>query len=94
MLNTVPRPDAEPATILQNAAPSHDWLEELALNLAQNLEPVSRSKNNLLPGRLKILGTFLQSAYRYFAESSQEVTAVSHAAEWMLDNFYNIESWS
>ncbi len=91
MLDTVPRPDVEPVTDSQNATPSRDWLEELALHLAQNLEPVSRSNDNPLPARLRTLGTFLQSAYRYFDESSLEVTAASQAAEWMLDNYYIIE---
>ena len=92
MINTVPLPPAEPMAVSQNTASSRDRLEELALDLARILTLANRPNNNdPLPARLKRLGIFLQSAYRYFNESSQKDTNVSHAAEWMLDNFYIVE---
>ena len=92
MFNNVPLPGTEPVTALQNRISSRDWLDQLALHLAQTLEPVKRPGNtDPLPGRLKTLEAFLHSAYRYFDESSRAGGSVSHAAEWMLDNFYIVK---
>src|ERR1041384_8215958 len=44
-----------------------------------------------IPGRLKELKQFFQSAYNYFDQASQTQVAVSNASEWLLDNFYIIE---
>src|SRR6266508_4840604 len=92
MLNTAPLPGAERGTLVENVVPSPYWLEELALNLARNLKTISRPDNSdPLPQRSKTLVTFLQSAYHYYDELSRSDTPVSHAAEWVLDNFYIIE---
>ncbi len=92
MLNTVPLSGAERGTLVENVVPSPYWLEELALNLARNLKTISRPDNSdPLPQRSKTLVTFLQSAYHYYDELSRSDTPVSHAAEWVLDNFYIIE---
>jgi hypothetical protein len=92
MANPVRLPGAEPGTISQQNVPPPDWVEELALNLAENLEYIDHPRNhNLLPARVKTLGAFLQSAYRYFDKSSRTETTESYAAEWVLDNYYIIE---
>ena len=84
MLNTVSPAKVEAASVSS--------LEERALSLARALQPVSHSeKKDPLPARLKIMGAFLKDAYRHFDESSQAEPTVSHAAEWILDNFYIIE---
>ena len=91
MLNTVPLTDAEPESALGNVAP-RNWLKELAVYLAQHAGPLQHPDNhNPLPARLKNLGVFLESVHQYFEGTSHSETAVSHAAEWMLDNFYIIE---
>src|SRR5687768_7592895 len=92
MSNPVPLPGAEPGTIAQQAVPPPDWVEELALNLAENLEYIDEPRNHTpLPARVKTLGTFLQSTYRYFDKASRTGASESYAAEWVLDNYYIIE---
>ncbi len=92
MPNTVPLQGAEAGTVSQQVVPSPDWVEELAVNLAQNLELLGHPDNaDPLPARVKMLGTFLQSAYRYFDKISGVEGAESQAAEWVLDNFYIVE---
>src|SRR3972149_8594141 len=92
MLNTLPPRGAESVAILKNTTSSFAWLDELALNLAHALIPVTRPRHkDPLPTRWKTLESFLQSTYRYFDESSRTEGSVSHAAEWVLDNFYIIE---
>ena len=92
MFDSVPPPQAEPITVSQNIASPRTRLDEIALDLARLLSPVYRPRNNdLLPARLKTLGTFLQSTYRFFNETGKTGADVSRAAEWMLDNFYIIE---
>ncbi|MBI3175316.1 MAG: hypothetical protein HYZ25_16450 [Chloroflexi bacterium] len=89
MPNTVSPARVE--TLSVSASPG-SRLDERALSLARGLQPVSHSaKKDLLPARLKILGAFLKDVYRHFDESSRAETTVSHAAEWILDNFYIIE---
>lgn len=91
MLNIVPLADAERETASDNVAP-RNWLEELAVYLALQAEPVQYPGNhNPLPERIKNLGTFLASVNHYFEETNRSETAVSRSAEWMLDNFYIIE---
>ncbi|HEX6270207.1 MAG TPA: glucoamylase family protein [Anaerolineales bacterium] len=92
MPSTVPLPGAEPGTISPQSVLPHDWVEELALNLAENLEYIKQPINdNPLPARVKKLEALLQSAYRYFDKSSQTQSSESYAAEWVLDNYYIIE---
>ncbi|MEW6401113.1 MAG: glucoamylase family protein [Chloroflexota bacterium] len=90
MSNTVPLPGA--ATVSGQAVAPPDRVEALALNLAQNLEVLAHPHiGNPLPARVKVLGTFLQSAYRHFDKSSRAEVPESRAAEWMLDNYYIVE---
>ena len=92
MANPVPLAGAEPGTISQQTVPPPDWVEELALNLAENLESIEHPRDHhRLPARVKMLGTFLQSAYRYFDKSSRTEASESSTAEWVLDNYYIIE---
>src|SRR5688500_4701080 len=92
MPDPVPLRGAARSTLSQQPMPSPDWVERLALNLAENLESIEHPRNhNPLPARVKTLGTFLQSAYRYFEKSSRSEISESYAAEWVLDNFYIIE---
>ena len=92
MANPVPPPGAEPATFSQQTVPASDWVQELALNLAENLEYIDHPRNsNPLPAAGENMGTFLQSAYRYFDKSSRTDATESYSGEWVLDNYYIIE---
>ncbi|MGZ9164581.1 MAG: hypothetical protein ACXW4U_05325, partial [Anaerolineales bacterium] len=92
MAHPVPLPGVEPGILSQQSMPPPDWVEELALNLAENLEYIDQPRNHhLLPARVKTLGSFLQSAYRYFDKSSRTEASESYSAEWVLDNYYIIE---
>ncbi|MGZ9224224.1 MAG: GH36-type glycosyl hydrolase domain-containing protein, partial [Anaerolineales bacterium] len=92
MAHPVPLPGVEPGIRSQQSMPPPDWVEELALNLAENLEYIDQPRNHhLLPARVKTLGSFLQSAYRYFDKSSRTEASESYSAEWVLDNYYIIE---
>src|SRR5919106_356259 len=92
MPDIVPLPGAARSILSQQPMPSPDWVERLALHLAENLESIEHPRNNNpLPARVKTLGTFLQSAYRYCEKSSRSEISESYAAEWVLDNFYIIE---
>ncbi|MEW5938320.1 MAG: glucoamylase family protein, partial [Chloroflexota bacterium] len=91
MLGAVPLVAAEPDAALKRVA-SRDWLEELAASPALHSEPLGHPDNrNPLPGRVKALGAYLASVHTYFEETSRSDTTVSHAAEWVLDNFYVVE---
>ena len=58
MQNNVPPTDVEPSVFPQKNIPSPDWLEELALTLAQNIRLVPYPGNTApLPARLKIYRT-------------------------------------
>ncbi len=90
MLNPVPLPGTDIAP--EPTVPAPDRVEALALNLAQNLEVLAHPHIGYpLPARVKVLGTFLQSVYRYFDKSSRAEVIESGAAEWMLDNYYIVE---
>src|SRR5687767_7443778 len=92
MANPVPLAGAEPGTLSQQNVPPPDWVEEVALHLAENLESIEHPRNHhRLPARVKALGTFLQSVYRYFDKSSRTEASESYTAEWVLDNYYIIE---
>ncbi|HET9589898.1 MAG TPA: glucoamylase family protein [Anaerolineales bacterium] len=92
MPGTVSRPAAESNTLAQPDIPSPDWVEELALNLAENLKAIDQPRlHNPLPARVKTLGSFLHSVYRHFDTSSRTEVTESYAAEWVLDNFYIIK---
>jgi cyclic beta-1,2-glucan synthetase len=72
--------------------PARDPLEGLAFELARNLRLNPEPRNlDPVPARLKSIESFLRSAYQYFEESGKSQAVVSHAAEWVLDNFYVIE---
>jgi cyclic beta-1,2-glucan synthetase len=91
MLNTVLLADTESEAASKDIA-LNNWLEELATNLAQRSDPIKKPDNyNPLPSRIKILEIFLISAHNYFEQTSHAETAISRAAEWVLDNFYIIE---
>jgi hypothetical protein len=65
MTDTVPVPGAARNTLSQQSMHTPDWVERLALDLAENLELIEHPSNhNQLPARVKTLGMFLQSAYR------------------------------
>src|SRR5258708_24671208 len=87
MLNTVPRPgQAEPAT---NRREQQD---KLAIELAQKLAACAPRRGSFpIPDRLNGLTEFFQSAYQHFDEATKTQVSVSHAAEWLLDNFYVLE---
>lgn len=92
MQNAVMHGNTEITETASKNAPPYNWLEELAVNLARDSDPIKHpGKHNPLPVRIRTLGAFLTSAHRYFEETSATETAVSHTAEWMLDNFYIIE---
>jgi cyclic beta-1,2-glucan synthetase len=87
MPNTAPRPGkAEPATTPRQ---QHT---ELALELAQQLASCAPRRGEFpIPDQLKNFMEFFQSAYQYFDEATKTEVSVSHAAEWLLDNFYVLE---
>jgi cyclic beta-1,2-glucan synthetase len=89
MLNTVSPAQVEAVPV--SASPG-SWLDERAIALARTIQTVNHArKKDPLPARLKILEGFLEDVYRHFDESSRAEATVSHAAEWILDNFYIIE---
>jgi len=64
----------------------------LALELADKLNScVPRRGNFPIPAQLQNFTKFFQSAYRYFDEADKTQIAVSHVADWLLDNFYILE---
>jgi len=87
MLNTASRAaQTEPATTPRE---NHD---ELALELAGKLASCAPRRGSFpIPARLKVLTEFFQSAYHHFDEATKTQVSVSHAAEWLLDNFYVLE---
>jgi len=73
-------------------AVQRNWLEELAVNLAQHSASIEVNwRHSPLPARLKTLEAFLLSAHRHFERGSHDETGISSTAEWVLDNFYIIE---
>ncbi|MBI5954738.1 MAG: hypothetical protein HY865_24025 [Chloroflexi bacterium] len=91
MSTAMPTVIAEAEVAAQRAA-QRNWLEELAVNLAQHSVIVQGGwKYSPLPARLRILEAFLLSAHRYFERGSRDETGISSTAEWALDNFYIIE---
>ena len=67
-------------------------LETLASRLAQEHQAVRQSQRR--PGllaRLNLCEQRLREAYHFFVAAPLEVQARSHAAEWLLDNFYLLE---
>ena len=71
---------------------SRERLEILASELAQTIKLSRRTvRGNPVQTRLRKLDNFIRSAYQYFEEFGKDQIAVSHATEWVLDNFYVIE---
>ena len=67
-------------------------LERLACQLAESHAATRRpGRRALLLDRLREQEMLLRDAYHYFREAPGEQFALSHAAEWMLDNFYVIQ---
>jgi hypothetical protein len=87
MLNTADKPaHAEPATT------PRDQQDEFALELGRLLTACKPHRGSFpLTNRLQELTEFFQSTYHYFNEATKTQVSVSHAAEWLLDNFYVIE---
>src|SRR4030095_11225860 len=76
----------EPAPI-----PREQQAESL-LKLAQQLISCTPRRGNFpIPARLKTLKEFFETAYLHFEETNKTQVAVSHVAEWLLDNFYVLE---
>lgn len=64
-------------------------LETLARRLAnEHLNVRQSTRRPSLLARLNACEQRLREAYRFFAAAPPEVQARSHAAEWLLDNFY------
>jgi cyclic beta-1,2-glucan synthetase len=86
MLDTARAAQSEPETIPRE---DHDTLiRELAGKLASSRP---RFGSFPIPARLKNLMEFFKSSYHHFDEVTRTQISVSHAAEWLLDNFYVIE---
>src|SRR3990172_226068 len=87
MLSTTPRPpQAETATI------PREQQDKLALELAQKLAACAPRRGSfLISDRLNDFTEFFKSAYQHFDEATKAQVSVSHAAEWLLDNFYVLE---
>lgn len=71
---------------------SRERLEILASELAQTIKLSRRTvRGNPVQTRLRKLDSFIRSAYKYFEEFGKDQVTISHATEWVLDNFYVIE---
>ncbi|HWQ46467.1 MAG TPA: glycosyltransferase family 2 protein, partial [Longilinea sp.] len=67
-------------------------LKELAQNLANSQTVVSSHSNELfLLNQLGIWKTAFQNAHAVFKEVSPKDALISHAGEWLLDNYYFIK---
>src|SRR5215203_4607756 len=67
-------------------------LKEFAHNLAKShIIQISRPQKNDLLGRLKSWEQVLSKANIIFKAAPTKDVAVSHAGEWMLDNFYIVK---
>src|SRR6266702_877549 len=71
---------------------STERLEQFAETLAQEHTtlPGKRRGRPLLP-RLEENGSVLLAAYRAIAEAMRQESAISPAAEWLVDNFHIVE---
>ena len=91
MLKIDPLPAAETA-LAQRPASMSDQIEGLAQQLAAALKYPDRPPRGFpVPGQLRSINTVLQGGYHYFEEAGRAKLVISHAAEWLLDNFYVIE---
>ncbi|HKY53840.1 MAG TPA: glucoamylase family protein, partial [Anaerolineales bacterium] len=66
--------------------------DELALELAKQLASCAPRRGDFrIPEQLEKFTEFFQLAYQYFDDATKTEVAVSHTAEWLLDNFYILE---
>ena len=87
MLISAPRPAQT-----ESATTPREQQDELALELARKTSACTPQRGSFpLPDRLKKLTEFFQLNYHYFDEAAKTQISVSHAAEWLLDNFYVLE---
>lgn len=85
-------PGTNPPHTLSTLNSYGERVDELARDLAAGLEqPSRRNRNYPLPARLRLLEEVIQASYRHFEQASRARSAVTQAAEWLLDNFYVIE---
>ncbi len=78
---------------MQPGSGTHKVPEETGLSIRRLAESstISGNRNRTfnLPARLRQYRILMQSAYKYFSSSEEEEH--SHAAEWVLDNYYIIQ---
>ena len=71
---------------------STERLEQFAETLAQEHETLpGKRRGRLLLPRLEENGRVLLAAYRDIAEAMRQESAISPAAEWLVDNFHIVE---
>ncbi len=89
---------ADPTSRTQDAIAGDDEgagvrLERAARQLAEQHTNVSKAgrKGYPLLQNVASYSQMMRRAYQHFQEAGEDVLAVSHAAEWLLDNYYLVE---
>jgi len=80
---------AEPITAAKTTESPHQQGRTLIDRLANQFQYADRSAPGLpLLSNLKEYETWLDQAYAFFRESSQNELSLTYASEWILDNYY------
>ncbi len=93
--NTTRHTLPDETAVVEHSTPNTEALEgsartaqQLAATHQEGLHPCARTP---LYQDFPAIADLLEAAYRYFLQSAEYSLVVSHAAEWMLDNYYVIQ---